>query len=131
MFQIEQDEDNKELSFHLKNYDDDEEENDDNDTKENTEERSQKHGQEVINEEKKESINEANSKVLSKPSVDLDKIKELNEKIMKEEMEIDDGSVMHLLFLKGTNLNIEGLPVIKFTKFKKENKIMSFFKVNI
>jgi hypothetical protein len=33
-----------------------------------------------------------------------------------------------MLYIKGTNIDIEGLPVVKFAKAKKENKIISFFK---
>lgn len=123
MFQIEQDEDNKELSFHLKNYDDEEEDNDDNDTK-------------VKSEEQPNDINDNNTGQNIKNELDKEKIEDEKqnyiedyERILKEERETDINTVIHILHLKGTNLDLEGLPVVKFSKFKKENKLISFFKV--
>ncbi len=123
MFQIEQDEDNKELSFHLKNYDEEEEDNEEIDTKVNTEEQSK--------ETKKEenTLIVTDEQIKDKSKGDLSKVKEENQRIIKEEKETDSNTVVHLLLLKGTNVDLEGLPVVKFSKLKKENKLISFFKV--
>ena len=120
MFQIEQDEDNKELSFHLKNYDDDEE-NEEGEMKVNTDEEQKRVDQAIINDDKT---------TAKRDYQNLEMKKEIHEKIIKEENETDNSTVLHMIFLKGIDINIEGMPIVKFTKLKKENKLISFFKVS-
>jgi|LauGreDrversion4_2_1035121.scaffolds.fasta_scaffold863895_1 hypothetical protein len=123
MFQIEQDEDNKELSFHLKNYDEEEDDNEETDTKVNSEEQTK----ETKKDKNAPIVTDEHTKDKSKE--DVSKVKEENESIIKEEKETDSNTVVHILLLKGTNVDLEGLPFVKFSKLKKENKLISFFKV--